>query len=48
MDNRSFEDVRADLERQLGPPKAQKAVDDLANKTPAVLDPDYFPKLEAK
>ena len=43
-DNRSFEDVRADLERQLAPVQAQKAVDDLVKQTPAVLDPEFFPK----
>ena len=47
-DNKSFEDVRPDLERQLGPVQAQKAVDDLVKKTPAVLDPAFFPALDAK
>jgi peptidyl-prolyl cis-trans isomerase C len=46
-DTKSFEEVRPDLERQLGPLQAQKAVEDLLQKTPAVLDPEYFPK-EAK
>jgi peptidyl-prolyl cis-trans isomerase C len=47
-DNKSFEDVRPDLERQLAPVQAQKAVDDLVKKTPAVLDPEFFPKPDAK
>ena len=42
-ENKSFEEVRADLERQLAPLQAQKVVDDLAKKTPAVLDPVFFP-----
>jgi peptidyl-prolyl cis-trans isomerase C len=46
-DTKSFEEVRPDLERQLGPLQVQKAVEDLLQKTPAVLDPEYFPK-EAK
>jgi peptidyl-prolyl cis-trans isomerase C len=47
-DNKSFEEVRPDLERQLAPLQAQKAVDDLVKKTPAVYDPEFFPKPEAK
>jgi peptidyl-prolyl cis-trans isomerase C len=43
-DSKSFEEVRPDLERQLGPLQAQKAVDDLLKKTPAAFDPEYFPK----
>ena len=43
-DIRPFGDARADLERQLGPPQAQKAVEDLVKQTPAVLDPEFFPK----
>ena len=43
-DNRSFQEVRPDLERQLAPVQAQKAVDDLVKQTPAVLDPEFFPK----
>lgn len=47
-DNKSFDEVRPDLERQLGPLQAQKAVDDLVKKTPAVFDPVYFPAQDAK
>ncbi len=47
-DIRPFEDVRPDLERQLGPLQAQKAVEDLLKATPAVLDLNYFPRPDAK
>ena len=43
-DNKSFEEVRPDLEKQLAPALAQKAVDELVKKTPTVLEPEYFPK----
>ena len=43
-DDKPFEEVRPDLEKQLAPALAQKAVDELVKKTPIVLDPDYFPK----
>jgi peptidyl-prolyl cis-trans isomerase C len=47
-DAKSFEEVRPDLERQLGPLQAQKAVEDLMKKTPAVLDLEFFPRPDAK
>jgi parvulin-like peptidyl-prolyl isomerase len=47
-DIKSFEDVRPELERQLGPLQAQKAVDDLLKKTPTVLDFEFFPRPDAK
>ena len=43
-DNKPFEEVRPDLEKQLAPALAQKAVDELVKKSPIVLDPDFFPK----
>ena len=43
-DTKSFEEVRPDLERQLGPLQAQKVVEELVKQTPAVLDPEFFPK----
>ena len=43
-DNRSFEDVRADLERQLAPVQAQKAVERPGEADPGRLRPRVFPK----
>ncbi len=40
---KTFADVRADLEKQLGQTQIQKAVEDLVKKTPVVMDPAFFP-----
>jgi peptidyl-prolyl cis-trans isomerase C len=39
-----FEEVRAQIEKKLGPELAQKRVADLKKNTTAVLDPSYFGK----
>ena len=39
---KSFDDVKAELEKKLKPEQAQKAMDDLQKKTTVVLDPTYF------
>ena len=41
-ESKSFEDVRPELERRMRPEQAQKVVEELQKKTPAVLDPDFF------
>jgi parvulin-like peptidyl-prolyl isomerase len=41
-ESKSFEEVRPELERRMRPEQAQKVVEDLQKKTPAVLDPDFF------
>ena len=41
-ESKSFEEVRPELERRIRPEQAQKTLDDLQKKTPAVLDPDFF------
>jgi parvulin-like peptidyl-prolyl isomerase len=41
-ESKSFEEVRPDLEKRMRPEQAQKAVEDLQKKNPAVLDPDFF------
>ncbi len=43
-ETKSFDDVRKDLEQELGPAEAQKAVQELVQKTPHSLDPDFFPQ----
>jgi len=40
---KTFEDVRPELERKLGPEQAKKAVEDLVKNSKATLDPEYFP-----
>jgi peptidyl-prolyl cis-trans isomerase C len=39
---KSFDDVKADLEKKLKPEQAQKTLDDLQKKTTVVMDPTYF------
>lgn len=39
---KSFDDVKADLEKKLKPQAVQKAVDDLQKKSTVVMDPVYF------
>jgi parvulin-like peptidyl-prolyl isomerase len=41
-ESKSFEDVRAELEKRMRPEQAQKAVEELQKKTQVVLDPDFF------
>jgi parvulin-like peptidyl-prolyl isomerase len=41
-ESKGFEEVRPELERRLRPEQAQKTLDELLKKTPAVLDPDFF------
>ncbi len=41
---KTFEEVRPELEQDMGPAAVQKAVDDLVGKVKATLDPDFFPK----
>jgi hypothetical protein len=43
IDVKTFESVRPDLERQLGPQMLQKAIADLVKKASVTLDPVYFP-----
>jgi peptidyl-prolyl cis-trans isomerase C len=40
---RSFDDMRPELEAQLGPEQAKKVVEDVVAKTTVSLDPQYFP-----
>ena len=40
---KTFEEMRPQLERQLGPQQAQKTVEELVKKTNVTLDPEYFP-----
>ena len=40
--SKSFEEARSDLETRMRPEQAQKTMEDLQKKTPAVLDPDFF------
>ncbi len=39
---KSFDDVKAEIEKKIRPQEAQKALDDLQNKAHAVMDPTYF------
>jgi len=39
---KSFDDVKADLEKKLKPEQAQKTLDELQKKTTVVMDPTYF------
>jgi parvulin-like peptidyl-prolyl isomerase len=41
-ESKSFEEVRPELERRMRPEQAQKALEELQKKTPAVLDPEFF------
>ncbi|MGA2770044.1 MAG: peptidylprolyl isomerase [Bryobacteraceae bacterium] len=41
-ESKSFEDVRPELERRMRPEQAQKTLQELQKKSPAVLDPDFF------
>jgi len=41
-ESKSFEEVRPELERRMRPEQAQKAMEELQKKTPAVLDPEFF------
>ena len=41
-ESKSFEDVRPELERRMRPEQAQKTLEELQKKTPAVLDPEFF------
>jgi peptidyl-prolyl cis-trans isomerase C len=40
--SRSFEEVRPELESRMRPQQAQRTVEELQKKSPAVLDPDFF------
>lgn len=42
-ETKPFEEVKPDLERQLGPQQVQKTVDELVKKAGVVFDPEYFP-----
>jgi parvulin-like peptidyl-prolyl isomerase len=42
IDVKTFDSIRADLERQLSPPLVQKAIADIVKKASVTLDPDYF------
>jgi peptidyl-prolyl cis-trans isomerase C len=42
-ETQTFDDVKVELERQLGPQQAQMAVDDLVKKAVVARDPDFFP-----
>lgn len=41
-ETKSFEEVKPELEKRLKPEQAQKMMDELEKKTPAVFDPEYF------
>jgi len=41
-ESKSFDEVRPELERRMRPEQAQKALEELQKKTPAVLDPEFF------
>ena len=41
-ESKSFDEVRPELERRMRPEQAQKALEELRKKTPAVLDPEFF------
>ncbi len=43
-ETKSLDDVRSDIEEELGPAEARKAVQELVEKTPHTLDPDFFPQ----
>jgi len=39
---KTFVEVRADIEKKLDPELVKKAMDDLKSATPVVMNPDYF------
>jgi peptidyl-prolyl cis-trans isomerase C len=41
-ESKTFEDMRAEIEKHLRPEQAQKKVEDLATKAGVVLDPEFF------
>jgi len=41
-ESKTFEEVKPELEKRVGPEMTQKAVADLEKQTPVVLDPDFF------
>jgi parvulin-like peptidyl-prolyl isomerase len=47
-ESKSFEEMRADIDKQLMPELAQKTIEDLKTKTPVTIDEGFFGPAEAK